>query len=440
MLLILIVMGSCIGSGIFMTPSGVAQAIPHAGLLIPVWILGGLITLSGALSYGELSARYPQAGGVYVYLRAAYGPLTAFLFGWVILMAVTSGAIAGLSLGFAKFLNVFIPLDPTAQKLVAVGVILFCTVVNIGGASVARSMTGIVTTLKVMGIVGLIVAGLAFVQTPVDVDWSVPALDWGMLNAVLLGLVGVYWSYGGWHHLTYLSGEMPDARNRLAGAMLIGVMAAYVAVNIAYMRVLPLAAMQGSEGVAADMMQVVFGEVGGKLLAALVCISVFGSTLIYTMSAPRIYAAMAADGVFFPALAKLHPRTGTPALAIALQSGWAIALLFFWGTFGNLVDYVTYTEAVFLVMAAAAVYIFRWRDRKAGLQHVGFKVPGYPFTPLIYVVISMAFVVKGMLAKTDLAWAAGVLFFVGTGLYFWFRWQQLKALRNKSSEAPPKKP
>ena len=393
-LLILIVMGSCIGSGIFMTPSSVAMAIPHAGLLIPVWILGGFITLSGALSYGELSTRYPQAGGVYIYLRAAYGRLPAFLFGWVVLMAVTSGAIAGLALGFANFLDVLIPLDPFMRKCVAVGVILVCTTVNIGGAGVARSMTGIVTTLKVAGILGLIVAGLAFVKTPAVVDWTIPPLDWDMFNAVLLGLVGVYWSYGGWHHLTYLSGELPEARKRLAGAMLLGVlgvMTAYVAVNIAYLRVMPLGDIMASQGVAADMMKAVFGDVGGKLLAVLVCLSVFGSTLIYTMSAPRIYATMAQDGVFFPVLARVHPRTGTPALAIGLQSAWAIILLFLWGSFGNLVDYVTYTEAVFLVMAAAAVYIFRWRDKKSGIRHDGFRVPGYPFTPLIYIVISMAF-------------------------------------------------
>ncbi|HEX2898314.1 MAG TPA: amino acid permease, partial [Bacteroidia bacterium] len=368
-LLVLLVMGSCIGSGIFINPSSVAKEIPYAGMLLPVWILGGLITLSGALSYGELAARFPQAGGVYVYLKEAYGRLAAFLFGWVVLMAVTTGAIAGLALVFAGFLSVFIPMGEFAQKAVAVGLIMACTFINIGGFGLGRKIAGLVTTLKVLGILGIIVAGIAFVQTPVAVDWSLPSLGWESLSPMLLGLVGVYWAYGGWHHLTYLSGEMPDARKRMGGAMLIGVlgvMAAYVLVNLAYFRALPLQEIIASKGVAADMMKSVFGEIGGQFLAVLICISVSGSILIFTMSAPRIYFAMAADGIFFPALARIHPKTGTPALAIGLQSGWAIVLIFLWGTFENLVNYVTYTEAVFLVMAAAAVYIFRWRDRRAG--------------------------------------------------------------------------
>jgi basic amino acid/polyamine antiporter, APA family len=424
--LVLLVMGSCIGSGIFMTPSSVATAIPHAGLLMPVWILGGLITLSGALCYGELGARFPQAGGVYVYLKEAYGGLAAFLFGWVVLMAVTSGAIAGLSLVFASFLNVLIPLSDTSQKVAAVVLIIVCTAINMQGFGLGRRIAGLVTALKVIGILGLIVAGIAFVSTPVAVDWAWPTLAWESVSPMLLGLVGVYWSYGGWHHLTYLSGEMPDARKRLGGAMLVGVlgvMAAYLLVNWAYLRVLPVADIAASKGVAADMMQAVFGDIGGQLLALLVCVSVSGSILIFTMSAPRIYAAMAADRLFFPALARIHPKTGTPALAIGLQSAWAVVLLFLWGTFGNLVDYVTYTEAVFLVMAAAAVYIFRYRDKRDGRTFSGFRVPGYPFTPLVFVVISAAFVMNGLISKVQLAWAALALFGIGVGLYLWFRRQ-----------------
>ncbi len=419
-------MGSCIGSGIFINPSGVAAAIPYAGLLLPVWVLGGIITLSGALSYGELAARFPQAGGVYVYLKEAYGTLAAFMFGWVVLMAVTSGAIAGLALVFATFLNVLIPISPAVQQGVAVAVILLCTGVNAQGFGLGRMIAGLVTALKVIGIVALIIAGIAFVQAPVAIDWAWPTLGWESISPMLLGLVGVYWSYGGWHHLTYLSGEMPDAPKRLGWAMLIGVlgvMAAYIMVNWAYLRALPIGEIAASKGVAADMMQTVFGAIGGKVVALLVCISVSGSILIFTMSAPRIYFAMAADGVFFPALAEINPKTGTPVLAIVLQSAWAIILLFLWGTFGNLVDYVTYTEAVFLVMAAAAVYVFRWRDRKKGITFQGFRVPGYPFTPLIYILISGAFVINGLLAKAQLAWAALLLLCLGVTLYFLFRAQ-----------------
>lgn len=422
--LVLLVMGSCIGSGIFMNPSGVAAAIPYPGLLLSVWILGGIITLAGALSYGELAERYPQAGGVYRYLREAYGPLSAFLFGWVLLMAVTSGAIAGLSVVFTSFLSVLIPMSEGVQKWVSVGLIAACTAINMRGFRLGRWIAGMVTAIKVAGILGLIIAGIGLVQHPVQVDWSMPELGWSALSPMLLGLVGVYWSYGGWHHLTYLSGELSGGGRRVSTAILLGVlgvMAAYVLANWAYLRVLPVGEIAASKGVAADMMSAIFGEIGGKLLAALICISVSGSILIFTMSAPRIYFAMAADGVFFPALAKVNPRTGTPVLAIAVQSAWAVVLLFLWGTFGNLVDYVTYTEAVFLVMAAASVYIFRHRDKQAGKVWTGFRVPGYPITPAVYVVISSAFLVNGLASKADLAWAAGILLVVGLALYAVFR-------------------
>jgi basic amino acid/polyamine antiporter, APA family len=423
-LLVLLVMGSCIGSGIFRTPSEVATAIPYAGLLFPVWILIGLVTLSGALSYGELAARFPQAGGVYVYLKEAYGRLAAFLFGWVVLMAVTSGAIAGLSLVFANFLNVFFPMSDFMQKVVSITLIAVCTTINILGFGLGKQIAGIVTALKVIGILGLIIAGMLFVQTPAKLDWTLPDFSWKTMSVMLSGLVGVYWSYGGWHHLTYLSGEMPDARKRMSGAMILGVlgvMAAYVMANWAYMRAMPLTDIIHSKSVAADMMNAVFGEIGGKLVAALVCISVSGSILIFTMSAPRIYFAMAADGIFFPALARIHPKTGTPALAIGFQSAWAMILLFLWGTFGKLVDYVTYTEAVFLVMAAAAVYVFRMRDKRQGVVFKGFRVPGYPVTPLLYVLISGAFVLNGLISNLELALAAAGLFVVGVGLYYWFK-------------------
>jgi len=421
----LIVMGSCIGSGIFITPAGVAAEIPNTALLLGTWVLGGFIALSGALTYGELAGRFPAAGGVYAYLKEAYGPLAAFFFGWVVLMAVTSGAIAGLALGFSKFLAMIFPMDEIWQKAVAVVVIVACTAVNVGGLGIAKHTTGLVTTLKVLGIFGLIVAGLVLWQTPIDLDWTLPDWEGGWTSKILLGLVGVYWSYGGWHHLTYLSAEFPEARKKLSLAMVVGVlgvMAAYVLANLAYLRVLSLETMASSGGVAASMMEQVVPNVGGKALAALVCVSMLGSILIFTMSAPRIYAAMAADGVFFPALAKLHPRYGTPALAIISQSAWAVVLIFLWGTFNNLVDYVTYSEAVFLIMAAASVYIFRFK--KSGNSD-GFKVPGYPFTPLLYIILSTLFVLNGLLAKPMLMLSSSVLFILGLVLFVIFRKQKV---------------
>ncbi len=422
--LILIVIGSCIGSGIFLTPSEIANELSQPSLIILLWILGGLITLSGALSYAELSSRFPSAGGVYVYLREAFGRYPAFLFGWVVLTAVTSGALAALALAFTRFLVAIIPEVDDYKLPIAAGVIALTTFANIFGVQVGQFFSNLFTSLKVMGILFVIVAGLFLVKDGVEVNWEIPSIDGNILHHFFLALTGVYWSFGGWQHATYISSEVINPEKNIARAMLAGsfiVMAVYILSNLAYMNALSIPEIASSEKVAADVLGVIFPGTGGKIMACIVCISVFGTIAIYTMTAPRIYFAMAKDKVFFPFLAKVHPKYKTPINAILIQSAWAILLLFFWGTFKDLISYVTFTEGIFLALAALAVIVIRKKFK--GTPHAGFKSPLYPILPLFYFAVSIAFLSNGLIANPIQALAALIIFGAGSIVFFLIRKQ-----------------
>ncbi len=418
--LTLIVIGSCIGSGIFLTPSEIARELSSPLLIVLLWIIGGMITMTGALSYAELASRFPGAGGVYVYLREAFGSYPAFLFGWVVLTAVTSGALAALALAFTKFLGVVFPAIIPYDLLIAACVLVLTSMANVFGVQVGQFFSNLFTSLKIAGILFIIVAGFFILKNPVQQDWSFPPLSLSTLHHFFLALTGVYWSYGGWQHATYISSEVVDPKKNIAKAMIMGsmvVMIVYVLSNLAYMNTLAMPEIAGSEKVAADMLQVIFPGMGGKLMAVIVSVSVFGTIAIYTMTAPRIYFAMAKDKVFFKELAYVHPDYRTPVKAILLQSGWAIILLFFWGTFSDLISYVTFTEGIFLALAAVSVITFRRRTKEVP----GFKSPWYPAVPLFYFLVSVAFLINGMIANPTQALAAAVIFGSGSLVYFFFR-------------------
>lgn len=418
--LTLIVIGSCIGSGIFITPSGIAEKLTSPSLILLLWITGGIITISGALSFSELASRFPNAGGVYVYLREAFGNYVGFLFGWVVLTAVTSGALAALALAFVRFLSVVFPeLEPYGNWIAAT-VLLLTATANIFGVQVGQFFSNAFTSLKVAGILFIIVCGFFFVAEPVTEIYSMPVTDSSVLQAFFLSLTGVYWSYGGWQHATYISSEVVDPKKNLARAMILGSMAVmfiYLLSNMAYMNVLSISEIAENERVAATMMDKLFPGTGAKIMALIVSISVFGTIAIYTMTAPRIYFAMARDKVFFSSLAYVHPKYRTPVWAILLQSIWAVVLLLFWGTFSELIEYVTFTEGVFLALAAISVIILRRKKQELP----SFSSPLYPLMPILYFTISMAFLGIGLYANPDQALAALVIFSSGSLVFLIFR-------------------
>lgn len=413
--LTMIAVGSCIGSGIFVTPYEVAAAVPHQGIILLVWILGGLIALTGALTFAELGGMFPTAGGVYVFLREAYGPFAGFLYGWTILLVINTGALAALGIALAEYLSFFYAFSASAKIGIAIGVIAGLTLFNLVGVSASQWLSNVFTGLKLLAIAGLIGLGFWFYdaqQLTFD-PFSTHNLPDNILSASLLALVGVLWSFGGWHHASYLAGEAVEPQRTVPRAMVLGaliVTLTYVLVNIGYMLLLPVEAIAQTTRVAGDAAAVVL-PAGGQIMTVAIAISIFGTIGIYTMSAPRIYFAMARDKVFFPQLAKVHPRFHTPAAAMLVQAAWAVLLLLFWGTFSDLITYVTFMDIAFMALAGGSIFYFRWQqpDRKRV-----YRCWGYPLVPGIFVLISTAFVLNTLYQRPVQALAG--LFMLGLGM------------------------
>ncbi|MBK6929406.1 MAG: amino acid permease [Saprospirales bacterium] len=420
--LTMIAVGSCIGSGIFVTPAQIVSAVPNATLVLAVWALGGVIALTGALTFSELGGMYPRPGGVYVYLKEAYGDMVGFLYGWVILLVINTGALAGLCVAFAEYMKVFVPdLSNGAKTAVAAATMLALTTVNILGVSVSQSLASFFTGLKLLAIAGIILAAFLFYDpAAVQLDFSLNQMPSGNLTtAMLTGLIGVLFSVGGWHHATFVAGEAIDAPRTVPRAMFLGVlivMATYLLVNLAYMLLLPLDAIARTPRVAGEAMATIAPSWGGQAVAVAIALSIFGTISIYTMSAPRIYFAMAADGIFFKQLAFVHPRWHTPVTAMLVQVVWAMAvLLFFQGFFDQIITFVTFMDIAFMGLAGAAIFVFRRKNPGAERP---VRAWGYPWVPLVFVLISAAFALNTLWERPDQALPGLGLLALGVGVYY----------------------
>ena len=420
--LTMIAIGSTIGSGIFLTPSAIAGALPNPWLILMVWVLGALMALAGALTFAELGAILPRAGGVYVYLNESYGGLAGFLYGWAYFLVVNTGGVAALSIAFATYFSMLVPIGPAGIPLAAVAGLVIVSVVNILGVRAGGIFSDLFTALKLAAIFGVIVIGLGW-GSPAVTDWlSAPAIPGPTGSALALAMVGVLWSYGGWQHATFTAAEAKDPARSVPRALVIGsatVAAVYLLTMVAYLFLLTPAAMASSPALASDAISRVTGPAGGTLIALAIFISTFGTAGIYTLTAPRIYYAMARDGVFFPRVADVHPRFRTPVFAILLQTAWAIVLVLAWRTFENLISYVVFTDWIFFGLAGSAVFVLRRRRADAVRP---FRTPGYPLTPLFFVGMSAWFVVNTFIEKPAQAWAGMLFLALGIPVYlFWKR-------------------
>jgi APA family basic amino acid/polyamine antiporter len=395
----MVAIGSCIGSGIFVTPSQIAGLIPSTGPILLVWALGGLIALTGALTFGELGSLFPKAGGIYVFLKEAYGGWLGFLYGWAYLVIITSGSIAVLSLAFSHYLSFFIPMENTWKIITSIITISLLTALNVFRAKFGEIFSNIFTGFKIIGILIIIFSGIFLGNRNLSFnDLGFTAPTGAGLSAFGVALTGVLFSYGGWQHASFLAGETKNPARNVPIAMITGatvVTLIYLLVNISYMLLLPVDKIVTSEKVAAEAVST-FLPSGGMLVAGLITISTFGTIGIYTLSAPRIYYAMAADGLFFREIAKVHPTFRTPVNAIIVQSVWSIVLLLFWGTLENLITYTVSIEWIFFVLAAIGIFIFR---KKFKNSERAYKAFGYPVTPLIFIIINTAFVINIMINK-----------------------------------------
>jgi basic amino acid/polyamine antiporter, APA family len=415
--LVMVAVGSSIGSGIFRTPGRIALELHRPEWVIGLWILGGIIALSGALTYAEMGSMFPGAGGLYVYLREAFGDMWAFLYGWFIFFVSTSGAIAALAMVSSEHILYFFEYrDPALKVPLAAGIIIFLTLVNSFGVQVSGSLASVFTLSKLAGLALIIATGWffaqpaaiainaqgAFVDAPVENPW----------RAFSAAFVGILFSYGGWQHVSFLAGETKDPQRTVPRAMIIGaiiITTVYVLANMAYMRLLPMEQIAATDTIAADALSTQFSW-GGKLMAFLIALSTFGTTGIYCMTAPRMYFAMARDGIFFEQLARIHPRWRTPINAMVLQAAWALVLLAVWGSFGDLIDYVTFIDWIGLVMVACAIFVFRKKRPDAPRAY---RTTWYPLPPLGFIVPSVVFIVLQLLNSPKNSIAGLLVVFVG---------------------------
>ncbi len=418
--LTMIAVGACIGAGIFSSPGQIAEDVPHHLLIIIAWTLGGFIALTGALTFSELGSMYPKSGGVYVYLKEAYGELMGFLYGWVILLVITTGAIAALGMIFAKYMTNFIDLSANAQVFVAALAIIVLTIINVTGVQTSQVFANLFTGIKLFAIAIIIVLGFVYYDPQtISLDYGISSLPDNAFQGVILALIGVLFAMGGWHHTSFLSGETIEPRRTVPRAMVLGVSIVtitYILVNISYMNLLSIESIAATDSIAADAMTVITPN-GGKIVAIAIAISIFGTIGIYTMSAPRIYYAMANDGVFFKFLSDVHPRFKTPYKAMIFQSVWAIILLLLWGTFRELMGFVVFMDIIFMTLAGAAVFILR---RKKPNMERPVRVILYPFIPAFFVIISTIFISIALLEKPEEALSGLAVLGIGVIAYYLF--------------------
>ena len=417
--LTMIAIGSCVGIGIFLTPASVASALPSSSQMLMVWTVGGIVALTGALTFAELGGIFSESGGVYIYLKEAYGEIVAFLYGWSILTVITSGAIASLALGFARYVGHLIPLSDFGMTLVAISSIVLVTLINVRGVKFSEYLASSFTTMKLLGILFIIVIGFMgyFSWSSFTPDFTV---EIPKSTSFATALVSVLFSFGGWHHASYLAGETINPQRSIPKAMMMGTLVVtlvYLLINLAFIFLLPMEQIVGSKAIAADAIGGFFSW-GGSFIAILIILSTFGTIGIFTMSAPRIYFAMSKDKVFFNFLGKLHPKWGTPLNAIVFQSVWAIVLILFWQTFESLIKYVVFMDWIFMTLAAASIFVFR---KKLPTVDRPYKTIGYPIIPLIFIVISIWFLVFTLVGKSDEPIAGLGVTAVGLLFYFIFK-------------------
>ncbi|MEM9545958.1 MAG: amino acid permease [Bacteroidota bacterium] len=421
--LTMIVIGSCIGSGIFVTPAGTFKELPHHGFVLLTWFLGGVITFFGAMTFSELSARFPKAGGVYVFLKEAYGELAGFLYGWIILLIVNTGALAALCVVFTDFLGFFIEMSAFVKQVVAIGTLLFLTCFNIIGVNISGMFAKLFTGLKLLALLAIIILGLYYFDgetTNHQLNFNFSQAPENLGSMMLLAFVGVFWSFGGWHHATYLSGETMNPQSTVPKSMLLGTLTVtlvYLLVIFAYSCLLPMDQIITSERVAGDAVANVISG-GGKLVAVAITISIFGTIGIYTMSAPRIYYAMAKDRIFFKFLAKVHSRYKTPYLAMLFQCFWAIVLILLFKNFHNLMTFATFMDILFMALATSTIFIFRMKKKT---DHPAYLLKLYPIIPIIYLLVTIAFVLNTLKHIEGVPIIALLILILGVPTYLIFK-------------------
>jgi APA family basic amino acid/polyamine antiporter len=437
----LFVIGSVVGSGIFMTTGIMASTVPSATLLLAAWTLGGLLAMTGGLTYGEMGAMYPHSGGVYVFLREAYGPLPGFLYGWAALLVVLSGGIAAVAVGFAEYLSYFVPaLSParvvlgiplfglgtwtiSAGQVVAVASIAVLGAINYVGVRSGNMVNAVLTVAKVAGLAALPVMALLVqrvepVFTPVvPPDLARPVASFG------IAMIAVLWTYEAWYFITYAAGEIRNPQRTLPLALVFGIlalMAIYLSVNVAYFYALRIDEMQGVVRIAEHAATALVGPRGATFVALTVLVSTFGCNAPAILGGSRLLFAMSGDGLFFKATGAVHPVYRTPHVAIVVLTVWS-SLLALSGTYEQLFTYVMFASILFNV--AGGIAVFRLRVTQPDTPRP-YRVWGYPVVPALFVLGSLAFVVNTLVERPIESLAGLGLLALGLPAYWYWNHHQ----------------
>ena len=472
----MIVAGSMIGSGIFIVSADIARQVGSAGWLLVVWLITGVLTIAAALSYGELAAMMPRAGGQYVYLREAFSPLWGFLYGWTLFLVIQTGTIAAVAVAFARYLGVLVPsISPTAwiippinlsanyavslsvQQLVAILVVMLLTAINARGLHIGKWIQNIFTSAKTLALVLLILIGLLLRHNPEAIQanfselWTPRGLDpikpewsfistvtaaggvFGMLVAICVAQVGSLFSSDAWNNITFTAGEVKEPRRNLplslaAGTGLVTVI--YLLANVAYLCLLPFDKIQHApdDRVATAAVEVVFSGGGAVIMAVAIMISTFGCNNGLILAGARVYYAMARDGLFFQAVGRLNRRS-VPAAGLVLQCVWACVLVLprtrlrnpvtgaeqYGNLYSTLLDYVVFAVLIFYVLTIAGLFVLR---RKEPAAERPYRAVGYPLVPALYVLAALVIMLVLLAYRTRTSWPGLVIVLLGVPVYY----------------------
>ncbi|MEO8276184.1 MAG: amino acid permease [Thermoanaerobaculia bacterium] len=433
---ILLTVGGVIGSGIFLVSSDIARVLPHGGMLLLVWLAGGLLALAGALTFAELGAMFPRAGGVYHYIKEAYGPLPGFLYGWACFLVIMSGGVAAIAVGFGEYLGSFMPFSSTSNilashqfgswtwtlsgvQVTAVAAILILTVINHFGLRQGAGIQNLMSVLKIGAIIAVGVLGF-WVPAKAHLGITAPLPTSGLLAAFGVAMIAALWTYDGWYGLTFAAGEMKNPGRTLPLGLIGGtaiLTALYLLVNFVYLRGIPVERMGSETRIGEAAANALFGPAAGQWLAAIVVVSTFGCLAATILYSSRIYQPMAADGLFFPSLAKIDPVTHVPARSLWAQSIWSI-LLTISGSYNQLYTYAVIVSLLFHGLAGAGVITLRRRRPDAERPY---RVWGYPWVPFAFLAAMTILLVNTVFERPVESLLGLGLVALGLPAYAWLR-------------------
>ena len=430
----MMVIGIVIGSGVFMTTGLMADALPSASLILIVWILGGIQMIAGALTFAELGAAMPRAGGQYVYLREAFGHLPAFLFGWVAFSAYVTGTNAAIAVAIAEHLGSFYPSLSTHSnsvnignfgisvgQLVALSLLVVLSVVNYLGVILGKWVQNIFTVIKIGSILLFALAGI-FISTGNQINFSLNPTGMGfgsIITGIGIALVAVNWTVGGWEYVTFTAGEIKNPKRNLPLALFIGtlvILVLYLLINITYLKALPMNALAGEIKVGEATAKALYGQDIAGLFTIVVIISMFGALNGNILVGARVTYAMAKDNLFFPSAAKVHPKNHTPGNAIIIQGVWS-SILALSGTFEELITLVVFVNFMMWITAASTVFVLRKKQPDLDRPY---KVWGYPYIPAFFILLSTAIMVNTFFTSPTQSFLGIGLTLIGVPAYlFW---------------------